>query len=430
MSHKIKSIHAHEILDSRGDPTVQVSVLADGGIMGTASVPSGASTGSHEARELRDGDMKRYRGKGVLKACANVNRVIARKVIGMDVCKQRALDAVMLKLDGTKNKSKLGANAILGVSLAVAHAGAKTTDFPLYRYLRMAYGLRLTAYRLPIPMMNFMNGGKHADTDLDIQEFMIIPMGQKLFREQIRVGSEIFHVLRDVLRAQGLDTDLGNEGGYAPRLGSNERALKLCVEAIKKAGYRPGVDAALGMDIAANESYDKKKKDYVWSADKKRFTVPALSKLFETWFKKYPLISIEDPFYEDDWEAWSAFTKKLSAFSFQRSAFREPWIVGDDLFVTNKERLAKGIKLGAANAVLIKVNQIGTLSETMDTIALAQKNKYAVIISHRSGETCDTTIADLAVAVNADGIKTGSVARSERSAKYNRLMEIEEELLM
>ncbi len=427
MSCIIKSIKAHEILDSRGDPTVQVSVTLQNGAIGTASVPSGASTGSHEALELRDGDAKRYRGKGVLAACANVNRVIAKKITGMDATKNRTIDEVMIKLDGTKNKSKLGANAILGVSLACAHAAAKASNLPLYRYLRHAYKLQATSYKLPTPMLNFMNGGTHADTDLNIQEFMVIPTGQKLFREKVRVGSEIFHALGGVLHAEKLDTDLGNEGGYAPRLGSNERALTLFVSAIKKAGYRPGIDAALGMDIAASEVYDSRKKEYAWSADKKKFTAPQFSKLFESWFKKYPLISIEDPFAEDDWEAWTAFTRKIKDLRFKIKD-ATPWVIGDDLFVTSKERLAKGIKLGAANAVLIKVNQIGTLSETMDTIALAQKNKYAVIISHRSGETCDTTIADLAVAVNADAIKSGSVARSERSAKYNRLMEIELEL--
>lgn len=420
MSYKIKTIHAHEILDSRANPTVNVSVLLSGGVMGIASVPSGASTGTHEAVELRDGNMRRYRGKGVERACANVNGPIAEALAGKDARKQREIDALMCRLDGTKHKSRLGANAILGVSLAVARAAAKAVRVPLYAYLRHPFRLELADYRLPIPMMNFVNGGLHADTDLDLQEIMVVPTGPRLTRERVRVGAEIFHALGARLKKAGLDTDLGNEGGYAPRFGSSERALDLVCEAIRAAGYTPGKDAGIALDVAASGLYQKKTKQYVWKTDKLRLTPAALADRYRAWFKKYPFFSIEDPFHEDDWSAWQKFTKQ---------AVRErPWIIGDDLFVTNVERLKKGIKLGVANAILIKPNQIGTLSETIDAILLAKKHGYKVIVSHRSGETCDTTIADLAVAVNADAIKTGSVARSERVAKYNRLIEIEEEI--
>ncbi len=427
MPYTIKAIHAHEILDSRGNPTVNVSVLLSGGITGSASVPSGASRGSHEAHELRDGDPKRYRGKGVLKACANASGPIAKALQGRDVRKQREIDRLMCELDGTKNKSKLGANAILGVSLAVARAAARVARLPLYAYLRHPFKLQFTNYKLPLPFMNFVNGGLHADTDLDLQEIMVIPIGQKLFRERVRAGAEIFHALGARLKKAGLDTDLGNEGGYAPRFGSTERALDFVVGAVADAGYVRGKDVALGLDIAAAEFYNAKTKRYIWKTDKLRLTADALANRYGAWLKKYPLMSIEDLFAEDDWPAWQKFTKKMIHYRLPATG-HQPWIIGDDLFVTDTKRLEKGIKLGAANAILIKPNQIGTLSETIDAILLAQEHGYKVVISHRSGETCDTTIADLAVAVNADAIKTGSVARSERVAKYNRLIEIEEEI--
>lgn len=423
MSWKIKTIHAHEILDSRGNPTVQVSVLLRGGAMGTASVPSGASTGSHEALELRDNDPKRFGGKGVLKACANVNGTLAKLLHGKDSREQRLIDGLMIKCDGTINKSRLGANAILGVSLAVAHAAAREARLPFYAYLRKAFDLPYSDYRLPMTMMNFVNGGLHADTDLDIQEIKVIPIGASTLRERVRMTTEIFHAIAGVLKKRGLDTDLGDEGGYAPRFQGTENAFDCVVAGMKAAGYKPGTDVAIGIDVAANELYDAKKKQYVWKTDKVRGDASALMKRYEAWMKKYPLISIEDPFAEDDWAAWQAFTETQ-----KKKGKRSPWIIGDDFFATNSARLQKGITLGVANAVLVKLNQVGSLSETMDIILLAQEHDYRVVVSHRSGETCDTTIADLAVAVNADAIKTGSVARSERVAKYNRLMEIEEEM--
>lgn len=415
---KIKSIKAHEILDSRGNPTVRVKIVLDNGVEGVASVPSGASTGSHEALELRDGDQKRYGGKGVLKACANVNKTIAPLLHDRIVTEQRAIDDLMIKKDGTKNKSRFGANAILGVSSACAHAAANALHLPLYQYIRQSYKLQATIYKLPYPTMNILNGGRHANWAADIQEFMIIPL-QKTFKERVRCGAEIFHALGDVLRKRGDSFGTGDEGGYAPRLKSNEEAFKLLAEAVDQTGYnKPGV-LKLGIDAAASEFYDAKTKLYEMKIDKKKLTARELAALYASWTRKYPLVSVEDPFAEDDWDAWQEFTrihgKKLT-------------IVGDDLFVTNVQRLKKGIELGVANAILIKVNQIGTLSETIDAILLAQKNGYKISVSHRSGETADTTIADLAVAVNADYIKTGSLSRSERVEKYNRLMEIEDEL--
>lgn len=415
---KIKKIKAREILDSRGNPTLEATVFLDNSLEATAAVPSGASTGKHEAWELRDG-AKRYNGLGVLKAVQNVNTKINKLLAGQDVTRQRQVDEMMIKLDGTKNKSKLGANAILGVSLAAIKAGALVKDKPLYRYIRESYDLKLKGYYLPQPMFNIFNGGKHADTNLDFQEFMIMPLKPKEFKEKVRVGSEIFHKLAKVLMAKGLDTDLGNEGGYAPNIGQSRWAIKLILEAIKGAGYKPGEDVGLALDVAASELYDAKKKKYRLKTDRKNLNSLSMIKLYEKWLKDYPIISIEDGLAEDDWLNWQVLTKILG---------KKAMLVGDDLFVTNIKRLEEGIEKDVANAILVKVNQIGTLSETIDCINLARRHKYDIIISHRSGETLDTTIADLAVAVNAGYIKAGSLARGERVAKYNRLMAIEEEL--
>lgn len=420
MKHSIDLIHAHEILDSRGNPTLKVSVMLEDGTVGSASVPSGASTGSHEALELRDGDAKRYRGKGVLKAVRHVNVDIAKLLKGKSVFAQRELDDAMRILDGTTNKHRLGANAILGVSLACAHAGARAKGLPLYAYIRQTFDLqnRYRGFILPYPTMNIMNGGVHAGWAIDLQECMIIPQ-QKKFSARLRCGSEVFHALADVLKAKGFSTLVGDEGGFAIKWKSNEEALKAIMTAIAKAGYKPGVDVKLGMDPASSEFYDVKKKEYILRADGKRLDGAGMIKLYQSWAKKYPLVMIEDGLAEDDWENWQVMTKKMGS---------TVTLVGDDLFVTNVDRVKKGIELGVANAVLIKVNQIGTLSESIDTILLAQDHGYKINVSHRSGETEDTTIADLAVAVNAEHIKTGSLSRSERLAKYNRLLEIEEEL--
>jgi len=419
---KIKDVNAWEILDSRGNPTVRVCVVLDNGVEGIASVPSGASTGMHEALELRDGDRKRYDGKGVLKAVANVNKIIAPLLYGFIVTKQKEIDETMVKLDGTENKSRLGANAILGVSLACAHAAANALRRPLYKYIRATYNLQATTYKLPYPTMNVLNGGRHADWAADIQEFMIIPL-QKKFSERVRCGAEIFHALHDVLKKHGYPVSVGDEGGYAPRLKNNEEAFKLLAEAVDKAGYNTPGALKLGIDAAASEFFNKKTRKYEMNVDKKNLDARQLGGLYLKWARRYPLISIEDPFAEDDWDSWVEFIKTLKHENIKTL------IVGDDLFVTNVKRLQKGIQLKAANAILIKLNQIGTLSETIDTIALAQKHGYKISVSHRSGETMDTTIADLAVAVNADYIKTGSLSRSERVEKYNRLMEIEDELI-
>jgi enolase len=414
---KIKSVEAWEILDSRGNPTVRASVTLTDGSVGVASVPSGASTGSHEALELRDGGA-RYGGKGVLKAVDNVNKVIAKAVKGMDANDLRKLDATMIALDGTENKGKLGANAILSVSLAVARAGAESAKLPFYAFIRKSFGLKIKGYVLPIPMMNVLNGGAHAGWTVDFQEFMIVPL-QKTMAERVRCGAEIFHALGKILKEKGFDTGKGDEGGYAPTLGGNEIAMKLVVSAMTKAGYKPGAEVAIALDPASTEFYDAKAKRYVLKADKKTLTSDQMINLYAKWLEKYPLISVEDGLAEDDWEAWIKFTARYGT---------ELQLVGDDFFVTNVKRLEEGIKRGAANAILIKLNQIGTLSETMDAIALARMADYKVVISHRSGETADTTIADLAVAVNADYIKTGSLSRSERVEKYNRLIEIEREV--
>lgn len=417
--HRIKKIHAYEILDSRGNPTVRVSVELDNNIRGVASVPSGASTGVHEALELRDGDPSRFNGKGVLKAVGNINHKITPLLLRLDVRKQRQLDAAMIKLDGTENKSRLGANAILGVSLACSHAAAASTKKPLYRYLRTHTKLGSKApYRLPYPTMNILNGGKHADSGLSIQEFMIIPQKASL-RERVRVGAEVFAALKKLLAKKGYSTLVGDEGGFAPRLGANERALQMIVKAIEEAGYLPGRDVVMGMDLAASEFYDSKQSLYSLEQGKKALTAEQMIATIAEWQKRYPLRIVEDPLDQDDWSAWAQITKKL------RNKIK---LVGDDLFVTNIKRLQDGIDKGVANAILIKLNQIGSVSETLDCISLAQKNSYTVIVSHRSGETGDTTIADLTVATNSDYIKTGSLSRSERVEKYNRLIEIEQEL--
>ena len=416
---KIANIHAHEILDSRGSPTVSVTVVLDNGARGIASVPSGASTGVHEALELRDGDVKRYRGQGVKKAVANVNNKILPALLGHDALDQKAIDAAMIKLDGTKNKSKLGANAILGVSLAVARAASRGKEMPLFKYLREAYGLSYSSYKMPMPMVNILNGGRHADTDLDFQEFMVVPVGAKKMAERVRIAAEVFHALGAILKARKLSTGVGNEGGYAPMVGKTIHALDMLVAAIKKAGFKPGKDIAIAVDAAASEFYDEKSARYILRTDKVKYKSSQMTEMFANWAKKYPLISVEDGLAEDDWTNWVEMTKANG---------EKMMLVGDDLFVTKAERLQKGISLGVGNAILIKLNQIGTLSETMETILLAKQYNYKVVISHRSGETTDTTIADLAVAVNAEFIKTGSMSRGERVAKYNRLMEIAEEV--
>lgn len=419
MLEKIDIVHAHEILDSRGNPTVHVSVVLRDGTRGNASVPSGASTGIHEALELRDGDKKRYRGLGVRKAIANVNTTLAKTVRGMDVANLQGIDDAMRIVDGTDNKRRMGANAILGVSLACAHAGARRAAMPLFSYLRQIYGFRHANWKLPTPLLNVFNGGRHADTNLDMQEFIIIPHGFKTFSRKLQAGSEIFHALGDVLHADGLDTDVGNEGGYAPEVGKTEQALDYLLKAVKAAKYKPGKDVSFGIDVAASEFYDEKTEKYVIKTDRRKLGEKQMIDLYEEWVNKYPMLSIEDGLAEDAWDGWQEMTERLGD---------DILLIGDDLFVTNVERVRRGIKLGVANAVLIKLNQIGTMTETMQTIALAQDHGYKIVISHRSGETTDTTIADLAVAVNAEFIKSGAPSRSERLCKYNRLLEIEEEL--
>ena len=412
---KIKSIHAREILDSRGNPTVETRVTLQNGVTAVAAVPSGASTGTHEAVELRDGG-KRYGGKGVLKAVQNVNKIIFKALKNTDVRNIRKIDQKMIEIDGTANKSKLGANAILSVSLACARAGALSKKMPLYKYIRSSYNIKEKQFRLPVPTMNILNGGRHADNNLSIQEFMIIPR-HKLFRERVRMGSQVFHQLANILSDKKYTTSVGDEGGFAPNLLNNEKALQLIMLAIKKSGWVPGKQIFLGLDVAASEFYRKGKYYFVsqkqgWSADK-------IIRTLASWIKQYPIISIEDGLSEDDWGNWQKLTKKLG---------RKIAQVGDDLFVTNTKRLKRGIDEKVANAILIKLNQIGTLTETVETIALARKHNYQVSVSNRSGETADTFIADLAVAVNAEFIKSGSLSRSERVEKYNRLMEIEMEL--
>ncbi|GAB4202037.1 MAG: phosphopyruvate hydratase [Sandaracinaceae bacterium] len=409
---EITGIAAREILDSRGNPTLEVEVEVDGAAVGRAAVPSGASTGEHEAHELRDGDAGRYLGKGVLKAVENVMEKIAPEVLGRDALDQAEIDQAMIDLDGTRTKSKLGANAILGVSMAVARAAAEGVGLPLYRYLGGAQ-----ACVLPTPLMNILNGGTHADNGLEIQEFMVVPHGAASFREGLRAGTEVFHHLKAILKKRGLTTAVGDEGGFAPRLESNEAALAVILEAIEKAGYTPGRDISLALDCAASEFYDGDKKLYTF--DKKEIDGPGLVELYAKLAEKYPLVSIEDGCAEDDWDTWKKLNDRLGA---------RVQLVGDDLFVTNVTRLARGIEAGIGNSILVKVNQIGTVSETLSAIRLAAQNGYSSIISHRSGETEDTFIADLAVATGAGQIKTGSASRSDRIAKYNQLLRIEEML--
>lgn len=410
---KIKSVYAREVLDSRGNPTVEVEVTTECGAFASAIVPSGASTGVHEAVELRDGDKNRYLGKGTQKAVDNVNNVIAEAIIGMEVTSQREIDYKMIELDGTPNKGKLGANAILGVSLAVAKAAAASLGLPLYRYIGGA-----NSYVLPTPMMNIINGGAHADNNVDFQEFMIMPVNAPSFKEAIRMGAEVFHALKSVLNSKGLNTAVGDEGGFAPNLASNEDAIKTIIEAIEKAGYKPGEDVKLAMDVASSEFYQDGK--YVLPGENnKSFTSKELVDFYAELCEKYPIISIEDGLDQDDWEGWDYLTEKLGG---------KVQLVGDDFFVTNTKRLQQGIERGVANSILIKVNQIGTLTETLEAIEMAQKANYTAVISHRSGETEDTTIADIAVATNAGQIKTGSASRTDRIAKYNQLIRIEDRL--
>lgn len=408
----IIDIVAREILDSRGNPTVEVDVTLESGARGRAAVPSGASTGAHEAVELRDGDKNRYGGKGVLKAVEAVNSDIYEALCGLDAEEQMHIDQTMIELDGTANKSKFGANAILGVSLATAKAMADELDVPLYRYLGGTF-----AHLLPTPMMNIINGGAHADNPIDFQEFMILPVGAPTFSEAIRCGSEIFHALKKELSKASLNTNVGDEGGFAPAVSSSVEALDYIMKAIAAAGYKPGDDVVLGLDVASTEFYKNGK--YVMEGEGKTLTSAEMVKFYEDLCAKYPIVSIEDGMAEDDWDGWVALTKALGD---------RVQLVGDDLFVTNTERLARGIEMGAANAILVKVNQIGSLTETLDAIQMAQKAGYGVVLSHRSGETEDSTIADIAVAVNAGQIKTGSLSRSDRMAKYNQLIRIEEVL--
>ena len=412
----IIDVTAREILDSRGNPTVEVDVLLDDGSFGRAAVPSGASTGAYEAVELRDTKAKRYMGKGVLTAVKNVNEKIAPEVLGMDATAQEDIDKLMIELDGTANKSKLGANAILGVSLAVAKAAADSAGLPLYRYLGGC-----NANILPVPMMNILNGGKHADNNVDFQEFMIMPIGAKDFPTALRMGAEVFHTLKKILAGKGYSTSVGDEGGFAPSLKSNEEALEVVTTAIKKAGYKPGKDISIALDPASTEMWDAKTKSYKFfkSAPKKKVSSDAMIKHWASWVKKYPIISIEDGLAEDDWAGWAKLTKQLGD---------KCQIVGDDLFVTNTERLAKGIKQGSANSILIKLNQIGTLTETFEAINMAKRAGWTAVISHRSGETEDSTIADLAVASGVGQIKTGSLCRTDRICKYNQLLRINEDL--
>lgn len=411
----IINVHARQILDSRGNPTVEVDVLTDAGFLGRAAVPSGASTGIHEAVELRDNDKKVYVGKGVLKAVKNVNTTINTALIGMDASEQAAIDQTLIDLDGTENKGKLGANAMLAVSMAVAKAAAEEAALPLYRYIGGT-----NAKTLPVPMMNIVNGGAHADNKIDFQEFMIMPVGAKSFSEGLRWGTEIFHTLKGVLKKKGYSTNVGDEGGFAPNIQSNEEAIETVLEAITASGYKAGSQIVIAMDAANSELWDAKKKKYVFhKSSGKVMSSDELVKYWESWVKKYPIVSIEDGMAEDDWNGWKNLTETIG---------KKCQLVGDDLFVTNVTRLKQGIDKGIANALLVKVNQIGTLTETINAVTMAQHNGYNTIMSHRSGETEDVTIADLAVALNCGQIKTGSASRTDRIAKYNQLLRIEEEL--
>ena len=408
----IESVYAREVLDSRGNPTVEVEVALESGAEGRAIVPSGASTGAFEAVELRDGDKSRYLGKGTQNAVNNVNTIIAPELEGLDAFDQPGIDGLLLELDGTPNKGKLGANAILGVSMAVARAAANELGLPLFQYIG-----GVNAKQLPVPMMNILNGGEHADNSVDVQEFMILPVGAPCFKEGLRMGAEVFHALKKVLGEKGLACGVGDEGGFAPNLGSNREALELIVEAIKAAGYEPGKDVMLGLDVAASEMYNEETKKYVLAGEGKELTAAEMVDLYEDWTTNFPIITIEDGLDEEDWAGWKVLTERLG---------KKVQLVGDDLFVTNTERLERGIEAGVANSILIKVNQIGTITETLDAIEMAKRAGYTAVISHRSGETEDTTIADLAVAVNAGQIKTGAPSRTDRVAKYNQLLRIEE----
>ncbi|MFN4245570.1 MAG: phosphopyruvate hydratase [Brevinematia bacterium] len=414
MADVIVEVIGREILDSRGNPTIEVDVILDSGVIGRAAVPSGASTGDNEAVELRDGDKSRYLGKGVLNAVKNVNEIIKNEIIGMSVFNQVEIDNKLIALDGTPNKSKLGANAILGVSLAVAKAASNLLEIPLYRYIGGT-----NAKVIPTPMCNVLNGGKHADSNVDFQEFMIVPINANSFKEAIRMAAETFHSLKKVLSSKGLFTGVGDEGGFAPNLQSNRQAIEVIIEAIEKAGYKPGKDIAIALDPAASEFFDSSKKVYVLKGEGKELTSEKMVDLLEDWVNSYPIISIEDGMSEHDWEGWKLLTDRIG---------NKVQLVGDDIFVTNPKILREGITKGIANSILIKLNQIGTLTETLDTIELARSAGYTYVISHRSGETEDTTIADLAVATNSGQIKTGSLSRTDRLAKYNQLIRIEEEL--
>lgn len=408
----IEDVLAREVLDSRGNPTIEVEIYLEDGNMGSAIVPSGASTGIFEAVELRDGDKSRYLGKGVQNAVDNVNEIIAEEIIGMNIFDQVGLDQTLINLDGTDNKGKLGANAILGVSLAAAHAAANSLGLPLFQYIGGVNGKLL-----PVPMMNILNGGQHADNNVDIQEFMVMPVGAESFKEGLRMGAEIFHNLKTVLKSKNMNTSVGDEGGFAPNLSSNEEAIEVIIEAIKKAGYVPGKDVKIALDVAASGLYDEKTKVYDFKGEGIKRNVTQLVDYYEMLTTKYPVISIEDGFAEDDWDGWKMLTDRLG---------KKVQVVGDDLFVTNTERLEKGIKMGVANSILIKVNQIGTLTETLDAIEMAKKAGYTAIVSHRSGESEDATIADIVVGINAGQIKTGAPSRTDRVAKYNQLLRLEE----
>ncbi|MDR0710772.1 MAG: phosphopyruvate hydratase [Prevotellaceae bacterium] len=412
---QIVNIHGREILDSRGNPTIEVEVITDAGDVGRAAVPSGASTGVHEAMELRDGDKARFGGKGTLKAVEHVDTTLSENLCGFSVFDQRGIDLHMLKLDGTENKSNLGANAILGVSLAVAHAAAQAAAQPLYRYVG-----GVNAHVLPVPMMNILNGGSHADNSIDFQEFMIMPVGADSFGEALRMGAEVFHSLKAVLKKQGYSTNVGDEGGFAPNLKSNEEGIKVILEAIEKAGYKPGIDVFIALDPASSEYYLTEEKVYhLKKSSGDKLTAQQMADFWKSWTSKYPILSIEDGMAEDDWDGWELLTDAIGG---------KVQLVGDDLFVTNSARLQMGIDKQVANSILVKVNQIGTLTETMDAVNLAYRNGYTAIMSHRSGETEDTTIADLSVALNTGLIKTGSASRSDRIAKYNQLLRIEDAL--
>ncbi|MBA2407862.1 MAG: phosphopyruvate hydratase [Chitinophagales bacterium] len=411
----IISVHARQVLDSRGNPTIEAEVTTESGIQGSAAVPSGASTGKHEAVELRDGDKTKYQGKGVLKAVENVNDDIEKELIGVSVFDQMVIDTIMNQADGTANKSKLGANAILAVSLAAAHAAANELGLPLYRYVG-----GVNAHVMPVPMMNILNGGAHADNKIDFQEFMVMPFGAGSFSEALRMGVEVFHQLKSVLKKKGYSTNVGDEGGFAPNLQSNEEAIETVLKAIEEAGYSPGKDIWIAMDAAVSEMWDEEEKKYVFhKSNREAFSSDEMINYWHTWVKKYPIISLEDGLAEDDWTGWEKLTATIG---------KQVQLVGDDLFVTNVKRLKQGIEKNVANSILIKVNQIGSLTETISAVDLAHRNAYSSVMSHRSGETEDTTIADLAVALNCGQIKTGSASRSDRVAKYNQLLRIEEQL--